>query len=159
MNIFSERLKQALAYRKMKPIELAKKTGIGKSSISDWLKGKYEAKHDKILLIAAALDINESYLLGLDDTIIQEEAQLVDIYQQLNKRRQGKVYAFAREQLAQQNNTLLKLPTRAKITLAAHAADSQKIFTEEEINKIHDYLDEIDAKYEEKIRSQEKSSK
>lgn len=66
MNIFSERLKIALSEKNMKASELSELTGISKSSISDWINGRYEAKQDKIFLIAKALKINESYLLGLD---------------------------------------------------------------------------------------------
>ena len=40
MNIFAVRLKEALTAKNIKPSELAKKTGIGKSSISDWLAGR-----------------------------------------------------------------------------------------------------------------------
>lgn len=39
------------------------------------------------------------------------------------------------------------------MTLAAHAGDPEKIFSKEEIEKIHDYLDEIDAKYQQSISS------
>jgi len=38
MNIFAVRLKETLTDKNIKPSELAKKTGIGKSSISDWLE-------------------------------------------------------------------------------------------------------------------------
>ena len=61
MNIFAIRLKEALTAKNIKPSELAKKTGIGKSSISDWLAGRYEAKQDKVYRIADALDINEAW--------------------------------------------------------------------------------------------------
>ena len=62
MNIFAVRLKEALTAKNIKPSDLAKKTGIGKSSISDWLAGRYEAKQDKVYRIADALDINEAWL-------------------------------------------------------------------------------------------------
>lgn len=42
------------------------------------------------------------------------------------------------------------------MTLAAHAGDPEKIFSKEEIEKIHDYLDEIDAKYQQSISSDKK---
>lgn len=61
MNIFAVRLKEALTAKNIKPSDLAKKTGIGKSSISDWLAGRYEAKQDKVYRIADALDINEAW--------------------------------------------------------------------------------------------------
>ncbi len=42
------------------------------------------------------------------------------------------------------------------MALAAHAGDPEKIFSKEEIEKIHDYLDEIDAKYQQSISSDKK---
>ncbi|MCC4121326.1 helix-turn-helix domain-containing protein [Lactococcus lactis] len=73
MNIFSERLKIALSEKNMKASELSELTGISKSSISDWINGRYEAKQDKIFLIAKALKINEGYLLGLDVPMTEVE--------------------------------------------------------------------------------------
>jgi len=64
---FSIRLKKALDLKNIKPIELAEKTGIPKSSISEYLKDKYEPKSKAIYLIAKELNINEGWLLGLED--------------------------------------------------------------------------------------------
>lgn len=66
MDTFSTRLRQALASSDTKPIDLSRKTGISKSSISDWLSGKYEAKQDKVFIIAKALNVDEAWLMGLN---------------------------------------------------------------------------------------------
>lgn len=63
---FSTRLKNALSIRNMKPIELSKKTGIDKGSISLYLKGKYIPKSNKIYKMAKVLNVNPSWLLGYD---------------------------------------------------------------------------------------------
>lgn len=63
---FSIRLKKALRIKNMKPSELSKKTGIKAPMISDYLKGKYKAKQDKVYLIAEALDVSEAWLMGFD---------------------------------------------------------------------------------------------
>lgn len=60
----SIRLKKALSLRNMKQTDLVEKTGIGKSAISQYLSGKIVPKQDKIYLIAQALDVNESWLMG-----------------------------------------------------------------------------------------------
>ena len=52
--------------RNIKATELAQKTGISKSSLSEYMSGKYEAKQDGVYLLAKALDINEAWLMGLD---------------------------------------------------------------------------------------------
>jgi repressor LexA len=63
---FSQRLKKAMEIRGMKQIELAKKTGIGKSSINHYVSGKYEAKQSALYKLSKALDVNESWLMGYD---------------------------------------------------------------------------------------------
>ena len=109
MNIFSERLKNALSERGMKQTELSERTGISKSSISEWLNGRYEAKADKIVLIARALNVNESYLIGLDVPMENEAEQsstktiLDNIFNKLEKPRQEIVINTAQEQLDEQN--------------------------------------------------------
>lgn len=109
MNIFSERLKNALSERGMKQTELSERTGISKSSISEWLNGRYEAKADKIVLIAKALNVNESYLIGLDVPMENEveysstKTILDNIFGKLEKPRQEKVVSFAKSELDDQN--------------------------------------------------------
>lgn len=66
---FSTRLKKALKEKNMKASELSKKTGIKAPMISDYLKGKYKAKQDKIYLISKALNVNEAWLMGFDTTM------------------------------------------------------------------------------------------
>lgn len=155
MNIFAVRLKEALTAKNIKPSDLAKKTGIGKSSISDWLAGRYEAKQDKVYRIADALDINEAWLMG-QEVPMEKNASTIDrIYKKLEPQRQAIVYQFAEQQLHEQQTQaeILSFPRRDEMTLAAHAGDPEKIFSKEEIEKIHDYLDEIDAKYQQSISS------
>lgn len=78
---FANRLNLALTRRNMKPAELSQKTGISKSSLSEYLKGKYEAKQTAIYLIAKALDISPSWLLGLD---VPMEKQSENLENKLN---------------------------------------------------------------------------
>lgn len=68
-NYFSIRLQKALDLNKMRPIELAAKTGIDKSSISSYLSGRYKANDDNLHSIAKALDVSEAWLLGYDVSI------------------------------------------------------------------------------------------
>ena len=46
--------------------ELAKRTGIGKSSISTYLAGSYEPKQKNIYRMAQVLNVNEAWLMGYD---------------------------------------------------------------------------------------------
>ena len=49
---FSIRFKQCLKEKNIKQAELARSTNITPSSISDWSKGKYTPKRDKLIIIA-----------------------------------------------------------------------------------------------------------
>lgn len=76
---FINRLKNIMSERKITQSELSKRTGIRQSSISDWLNGRYEPKQDKIYLIAQALGVSPSWLLGYDETTSnQTEGYYVD---------------------------------------------------------------------------------
>ena len=66
IDTFANRLKRAMQIRNIKAIELSEKTGISKSSLSEYISGKYEAKQNGIYLLAKALDISEAWLMGLD---------------------------------------------------------------------------------------------
>ena len=63
---FKDRLKRALSLREMTPGKLAKKTGISKSSISQYMSGYTRPKQDKIFLISKVLNISEAWLAGFD---------------------------------------------------------------------------------------------
>ena len=62
----SERLTLALKLRNMKAVDLHDKTGIGKSSISQYMTGVVKPKQDRIYLMAKALDVDELWLMGHD---------------------------------------------------------------------------------------------
>ena len=63
---FSTRLQKAMDIKNIKAIELSEKTGIPKSSLSEYIKGKYEAKQKGIYKLAKALNVSEGWLMGLD---------------------------------------------------------------------------------------------
>lgn len=63
---FANRLKKALDYNNMRPIDLSNKTKISKAQICNYLKGKYKAKQDKLYIIAKTLNVSEAWLMGYD---------------------------------------------------------------------------------------------
>lgn len=69
----SERLSQALSVKNITQTELCKKTGIPKSAMSQYIKGNFEPKQDRIYLIAKALNISEAWLMGYDVPMQREE--------------------------------------------------------------------------------------
>lgn len=62
----AERLKRAMENSNISQTELAKRTGIGKSSISTYLAGSYEPKQKNIYRMAQVLNVNEAWLMGYD---------------------------------------------------------------------------------------------
>ncbi len=65
---FAERLNEALTLRNMKPADLVAKSNnkLNRPSISQYLSGKYDAKQDKLTIIAKILRVNEAWLMGYD---------------------------------------------------------------------------------------------
>lgn len=63
---FANRLKKALDYNNMRPIDLSNKTKISKAQVCNYLKGTYKAKQDKLYIMAKALNVSEAWLMGYD---------------------------------------------------------------------------------------------
>ena len=66
VDTFANRLNLAMRIRNVKATELSEKTGMSKSSLSEYINGKYEAKQNGIYLLAKALNVSEAWLMGLD---------------------------------------------------------------------------------------------
>ena len=62
----SERIRIALNQSGMTQTELSRKTGIPKSAISQYIKGSFEPKQDRIYSISKALNVSEAWLMGFD---------------------------------------------------------------------------------------------
>lgn len=75
MNNFNERLKQAMKLKNMTQSELCEKTGIPKSAMSQYVSGAFTPKQERTYLIAKALNVNESWLLGYDDISMDREPE------------------------------------------------------------------------------------
>ncbi|CCF28068.1 Putative phage repressor [Leuconostoc citreum LBAE E16] len=119
MESFNSRLKIAMEYKNIKPADLSKITGIGKSSISQWLSGKYSAKQDKIFIVAKALNVNPSWLIGAD-VPMNDESTIDRIYNlsiKLNKERQQNVLNYTEQQYNEQNK-IIKLPTNKEVMIS-----------------------------------------
>ncbi|RRK10529.1 helix-turn-helix domain-containing protein [Lactiplantibacillus garii] len=114
MGVFADRLKIAMQQAGMSSAQLSKTTGIGRSSISQWLSSKYVAKHDKVATLAAALEVDGEWLLGTTDVQNVTESlpaepvieatppvapELVSIWEQLDEPRRAKLLKKANKLL------------------------------------------------------------
>lgn len=64
INNFQSRLKIAIENKGISQAELARRSGLSRASITDYLKGKYKAKPGAIYSLAQALDVDAFWLLG-----------------------------------------------------------------------------------------------
>lgn len=95
MKSFSERLRYYMDIKGLKQADLVEKTGINKSSISEYLSGNYEPKQRNIYKLATALSVKPSQLMGVSDdevpssrnntvSLSAEEMELIKKYRQLD---------------------------------------------------------------------------
>ena len=63
---FKDRFSVVLNDRNMSMADVAKITGISRSSLSEYAKGKFVPKQDKVYLISKALDVSPAWLMGFD---------------------------------------------------------------------------------------------
>lgn len=69
----SVRIKRALSIRNMTQSELCSKAKISKSTLSEYLKGLYEPKQDKIFILSQALSVDPVWLMGYDVPMEKKE--------------------------------------------------------------------------------------
>ena len=64
MDIFKNRLTEAMQLRGIRASELSQRTGLSKARISQYVNGKFIPKSDAILLMAEVLGVSELWLMG-----------------------------------------------------------------------------------------------
>ena len=62
----ANRIKKALSIRNMTQTELCAKAKISKSSLSEYMSGKYIPRQDKVFILAQALNVDPVWLWGYD---------------------------------------------------------------------------------------------
>ncbi len=74
---FSARFTEALNIRDIKPAELARRTGINESVISQYRSGKYIPKQKRLEVLSKALNVSIPWLMGYD--VPMEETSLCSL--------------------------------------------------------------------------------
>lgn len=69
------RLRKALSVRNMTQAELCSKAKISKSTLSEYLSGRYEPKQDRVYILAKALNVDPVWLMGYDVPMEKKEEQ------------------------------------------------------------------------------------
>ena len=80
---FRERFDTALEIRGLKPADIARKTGIRESTISQYRSGYSTPKRDRTALLAEILGVSPSWLMGLPVPMqnIPETALVLDEFE------------------------------------------------------------------------------
>lgn len=139
---FAQRLREGLDRQGMTQSELAKRSGISKSSISRYIKGDWEGKQEAVYALAQALAVNEAWLMGYDvrperaalrEDLYRTVAQVAEAY----RRRRGFSAMQAAEQLKISADELDSLESGERPIAPALLARMAQLYgiPEEELNR------------------------
>lgn len=71
---FRERFEQAIKNSGIKPIDIAKKTGISQATLSQYRSGYSKPKSSRLFLLARTLNVSPSWLMGLDTPYVTRDS-------------------------------------------------------------------------------------
>lgn len=84
--------------------ELSKVTNIRQGTLSCYLTGRYEAKQDKVYLLATALHVSPAWLMGYDEEDPPKTSDaLLALYHTLSPEKQAEAIRYLRY-LTQEDN-------------------------------------------------------
>lgn len=123
-----ERIKQGLEIREITQTQLAARANIDKGQLSSYISGKYKPRQNNIDALAAALNVNEAWLMGFEvpmertsnnietDQSVSKSVEckeILEICEQLSTHNQRKVLTYSKN--------LLSTQQMEEDLLAAHA--------------------------------------
>ena len=109
----AKRIRKALSIRNMTQSELCRRTKIATSAMSEYLRGLYDPKQDKIYLMSEALNVDPVWLMGFDvpmekddkkgsphePTLTEGEKVVLELFRQIPEDQQPMVLAMIRAAL------------------------------------------------------------
>ena len=109
----AHRIRKALSIRNMTQSELCRRTKIATSAMSEYLKGLYDPKQDKLYLMSEALNVDPVWLMGFDvpmekqdkkisphdPTLTEGEKLVLELFRQIPEDQQPMVLAMIRAAL------------------------------------------------------------
>ena len=107
------RIRKALSIRNMTQSELCRRTKIATSAMSEYLRGLYDPKQDKIYIMSEALNVDPVWLMGFDvpmekeqkdfsphePTLTEGEKVMLELFRQIPVDQQPVVLAMIRAAL------------------------------------------------------------
>lgn len=91
---FMYRLRMAMGNKGISASELSRISGVGKSDISYYLKGKYVPKQDKCYMLAKALDVDPGWLMtgfGPSKDVLDALETLADEAESIPQTKEAKI--------------------------------------------------------------------
>lgn len=70
------RIREALAIRNMKQVELCEKSGVKKGALTNWISQRWQPKQESLYKMAKILDVSEMWLAGYDVPMERPVAQI-----------------------------------------------------------------------------------
>ncbi|MGM9613978.1 MAG: helix-turn-helix domain-containing protein [Oscillospiraceae bacterium] len=74
--MLSQRIREARIANHMSQVELAKKLGVSKQSLSNWENDNIQPSVEMLTRMAVQLNVSTDYLLGLDNRLFIEVTDL-----------------------------------------------------------------------------------
>ena len=107
------RIRKALSIRNMTQSELCRRTKIATSAMSEYVKGLYDPKQDKIYIMSEALNVDPVWLMGFDvpmeidnkkeapseENLTESERVVLELFRQIPEDQQPMVLAMIRAAL------------------------------------------------------------
>ena len=120
MSIFSNELDRLMKQSDMSNEALGELVGVNRTTVSRWRSGERSPKMAKLSEIANVFNVDARIFVGE-----MPKSDISTIYNQLNEKRQAKVYNFASEQLAEQKQkNVLDFPKKGKIPTIKNSASA-----------------------------------
>lgn len=120
MSIFSNELDRLMKQSDMSNEALGELVGVNRTTVSRWRSGERSPKMAKLSEIANVFNVDARIFVGE-----MPKSDITTIYNQLNEKRQAKVYNFASEQLAEQKQkNVLDFPEKGKIPTIKNSASA-----------------------------------
>ncbi len=105
----ANRIRKALSIRNMTQSELCRRTKIATSAMSEYLRGLYDPKQDKIYIMSEALNVDPVWLMGFDVPMEKEDKKISPDELQLTEGEKALIKLLRRVPAAEQPIVIEKI--------------------------------------------------
>lgn len=157
---FKDRLKLAMEHQGITQTELVKLTGIPKSAISQYLSGAFLPKKDRLGVLAQALNVRETWLIGYNTPLRrkisssegassydEENPILLNIYDYLDTLSSDELEAELKRLKEFDSTGIMRPITRRRLPMLGNVACGEPIFADESHESYVDADSDTDADF------------